>query len=275
MRPIAAWSEETMKLQSVVLCAALLGGCSLVKSEPQRSYCEAVCDWAVGCVSVEREVDLEAMRASCVSAAEAVDPACADASAGALDPLTSEALSACTEAIDASASAGECDGFTGSIDDIKTATTAPECASEGAAAQEVITAAQSSTAETNEELCTRFSESFCLKAESCILGDYAGEIPQEAIDAAGGTPYDLCVAGVSAITNECVSSDRYAPEESLDDVNLARQAARECLIGFDALTCDEIFSGEMPELCAGSFSSTEDAAAFAAALYQIGQAYAN
>lgn len=263
-----------MNFRNVGIAALALLATGCKTGEPARSYCEAVCDWAVACAEAERSIDAEAVRSQCLADTEAIDASCASASAGELNPVEAEALGACVDAIDSAASAGECDGFTGSIDDLKTGTTVPECASQGENAQDVYNTAQSSSSESNEELCTRLSESFCGKASDCILGDYNDDIPQDVTDAAGGTPYDLCVVAVDSITTACVSNDLYSPEESLDDVNTARQAARECLAAFESVTCDEVFSGEVPALCAAAFTSTEDAANLAAALADLAAAFA-
>jgi hypothetical protein len=261
-------------VSSALVFASLAATSCSALGEPQRSYCEALCDWAVSCAGDERSVDAAAETAACIADAQAIDPQCAAASDGSLNPVEAEALTPCVDAIDAAASAGECDGFTGSIDDLKVATTPAECAGQGEDAQTVFTTVQESAAETNDELCTRFSETFCGLADECIVGDFGNEIPQEAIDAAGGTPFDLCVTAVNAVTTECIDNDLYGLEEDFSDVNTARQAARECMSGFDAVTCEQVFSGEVPQLCAAAFTTTDQAVAFATAMTEVAAAFA-
>ena len=244
-----------------LLSCGLLGG-----GEPQQSYCEAICDQAVTCASDERAVDGDGLTNACLDATRAVDDSCATAESEGLDAVSAEALTACTDAIAAEIADGECSGFTGSIDELKTGTPATACATQGADAQAVYDAARDATSEGNDELCTRFSDTFCNAAYDCLLEDFGGSIPDEAVTALGNGPVEYCLAAVDGQTQTCIDDSLYVPEESLTDVNATRQAARECLTGFAALTCDELFSGDIPQLCAGSFSSTEDALAFATAL---------
>ena len=248
---------------------------AVATGEPQTSYCEALCDWAVSCADEERGVDVAALTASCLAEAEAADPDCAAAGAGELDPISSEALAACTEAIAESAGAGECAAFTGSIDELKAGTPPAACATQGADAQATFTEVQSATTESNEELCERFTESFCVQLDTCITADlFGGSIPSEVTDLLGD-PVDLCVSELDAVTSTCIAEDLYSPEEDLSDLNTARQGARECLAELESLSCEQLFSGEVPELCGASFTDTETALSFFEALAGIAVQYQN
>lgn len=242
--------------------------------EPARSYCEAVCDWAVGCQATERDVDAAALRAQCLAETRAADPSCGKAEDGAIDPLSAQALAECVSAVDDLAASAECGAFVGSIDEIKQGAPPPACATQGAGAASTFEAGRDATTETGPALCQRYTSTSCDRAQTCVLEDLGGSLPPAAQDALG-SPYDLCVERLDPVfTSACVADDLYAPEASIDDVNTARQAARECLRALDAVPCDDLLAGDLPELCAGSFTSTEQATAFGAALLQLAQDYA-
>lgn len=254
------------------LLGLLWVGCA---GDPVRSSCEAACDWAVGCQEADHPVDAEALRADCLVATRAEDPSCEKAESGKIDPASKSLLETCVSEIDAKADAAECNVFTGvdpadppSQDDFPSG-----CVTQGDDAVAVLEAAFTSTAETSEQLCTRYTESFCQASADCVLGDFGGQIPQAVIDELG-TPFDLCVGKLQSQTDSCVSSELYAPEESLSDTpNTARQAARLCLSKLFDLTCEEINGGEFPEECAGSRTSAEDNLAFATALFEVAQEF--
>jgi hypothetical protein len=256
-------------MKRLILALMALTAC---KGEPQPSYCEAVCDWAVSCAATEREVDEAALLETCLADARAADPTCADAEAGKINAATRKLLTTCTDAIDAAAGAGECDGFVGSVDDQKTATTPKECATLGADSQSTFEAARTATAETNEELCARFTETICVKLDECVLGDLGGSIPDAVVTAMGGTPLEICIQRLDPLlTAECVASGLYAPEESLTDVNTARQGARECLVGFSETTCEDLYAGSFAPECGAAFTSTEQSVEVAGALFTLAQ----
>ena len=243
--------------------------------EKSKSYCEALCDWAVTCGAAERTVDEAAERQECLDATRAVDASCADAEAGELNPADRAILDPCVAAVDEAAAAGECSAFTGTIDELKTGVTPTECAAQGADAQGTYDAARDAITETGDELCQRFTDTFCRRAEECVLGDFGGQIPQAATDELG-TPFDLCVQALDpAFTGECKSTALYAQEEDFTEANVPRQAARDCVTGFAAVTCEQLFSGtEVPETCAGSFTTPEQALAVATALYEVSEQFA-
>lgn len=256
-----------------IALAAILS-CKGGGGEADRSYCDALCDWAVECHATERTIDSAARHESCLAATSQVDASCADADAGTLDPASAALLQTCVQAVDDLAAAGECSAFVGTIDEIKLGAPPQDCISQGADAQATFDAARDATVETGDELCQRFTDTFCLRAEECVLGDFGGQIPQEATDQLG-TPFEHCVNLLEpAFTGECKSQALYAEEQSLTDANLPRQAARECLRGFDGITCEQIFAGTVPQTCAGAFTTEEQAVGFASALYQLSDDFA-
>jgi len=255
----------------ITLLSSLLLGC---KGEPVQSYCEATCDWATSCQVADGWVEDEsALYESCLAETRSLDASCAKAEEGTIDPASKKALQSCTNAIQAKNDAGECDVFTLAdptavgVDSLPTA-----CVTQGADAQAVFEAAYASTQETNEELCTRFTESYCAASAECILGDFGDQIPQAVKDAMGGEPYDICVSRLQPQTDACIANGLYEPEASFTDTpNTARQGARRCLRELSSLSCEQINGGELPEVCAASFTSTEDSLAFATALFELAQ----
>lgn len=240
------------------------------KGEPKRSFCEALCDWAVGCQAASRDIDEAASLEACLEQSRASDASCETAENGKLDPASVKVLEPCVAAIDEAAAAGECDAFTGSIDELKTATVPAACAGQGDDAIATFDDVRLSTQESGEELCARFTETICRKATDCFLGDT--ELPQEAIDLAGGTPYQICVQKFDPLlTAECIANDTYQAEENLDDVNAARQSARECLVAFEDVQCADIIAipPQFPEICAGSFTSNDQLIAAGSALVEV------
>lgn len=244
------------------------------KGEPQRSYCEALCDWAVGCAAAERDIDAEAELSECLAATRASDPSCAKAEEGSMDPASKKLLEPCVNAIDDAAAAGECDPFTGTPEQVVTGTAPAACATQAEDAVATFEEAQSSTVETGAELCQRYADTICRRAEECILGDLGGEIPQAVTDELG-TPFDRCVQALAPVfTNDCIESDLYAAEESVTDLNTARQAARDCLVEFDAVPCDGLMSGELPETCAASQTEPDKLLEIGQVVVDLGLAYA-
>lgn len=267
-------SSSALRLLPLLIFAA---GCdtALPGKGPQTSYCEALCEWAIECSAAERTVDQAALLESCLTDARASDPSCAEAeSEEGLDTVTGAALQECTDAIEEASNAGECGPFTGSLDEQVTATTPTECAGQGSDAQDTFDQVQESTNETNDELCDRMSGTFCGQLETCILGALGvSEIPEKLIEAAGGTPADLCVEQLAPITDKCKADELYAPEEDVTDVNTARQTARMCLEDIAEIPCADLLAGNLPKSCAGAFSSTEDALAFGEALLGVAGAF--
>ena len=237
------------------------------QTSPQTSYCEALCDWATTCAADERAVDA-GLNSDCLTATEAVDADCAVASSEGVP--AGGLLTTCTDAIDANSAAGECGAFTGTIDELKLGTTPAECATQGADALTTFEAARDAVTETNDQLCDRFTLTYCEAMDACMISEL-GDIPDDVWTQLGGSAVELCQAssGIASFTNSCVSEQLYLPEASLTEVNLARQGARECLRGFDAISCDELLSGNIPNTCAAAFTSTDQAVGFATGLLDV------
>lgn len=247
---------------SLLVLVSASFGCAT--AEPQTSYCESLCDWAVECHAADREVDSDALRATCLAATEGADPSCAEAAVG-LGTLESKATTECTDAIDAARGAGECAAFTGSYEEMATEIAPTECALQGPAAQETFDAARLSTAEGNDEMCERFAVTFCEATDGCVRAEL-GATAETVIDSVGVAPYDRCMEKVDSNTQACLTEEQYAPEESITDPNVSRQSARECLADFDEVTCDQLLGGELPPLCAAAL---EDPTAYSAALLEV------
>jgi len=250
----------------ILLIPALLMGC---ETEPQTSYCESLCDWASDCASSEREVD-STLYEDCLEATETVDDSCADASSGEMNIAAAELLSQCTDAVDEKNLAGECSNFTGSIDELKLAAPPAECISQGIDAQSTFEAAQDATTETNDQLCDRFTLQFCSRMDTCVVSQL-GDVPDSVWKELGGTALELCQSssGVSDFYNSCTTEALYEAEVDFTDVNIARQGARECLKNLDDVSCTELLSGSVPNVCAASFTSTEQALSFAGGLLDV------
>lgn len=248
----------------IAIFLSLLG----CETTPQTSYCEALCDWATECAAAERDIDA-GLDADCMSATEAVDAGCVTASS---DGVVAGAglLTTCTDAIDAEAAAGTCGSFTGSYDELVLGVTPTECATQGLDAQSTFKAAVDAVTETNDQLCSRFTTTYCEAMDACLISEL-GDIPDSVWESLGGSAVELCQesSGISSFSNACTGEQLYQPEESLSDLNIARQGARECLRGFDAVSCEQLLSGDIPQTCAAAFTSTEQALGFAGGLLGV------
>ena len=258
------------RMMTVVAFAALaLSGCKAVDKiadavdgGPQTSYCTAVCDWALACHEQDRDLDADAVYQACLDATYAADSDCAAAdSKEGLAAEDSLAVSECTDAIQDKIDANDCGPFTGDEVAQKTGTPPlPKCAGVGLDSQETFDEARAATQEGGDEMCDRFSATWCERVTSCLLGDF--ELPQEAIDAVG-EPQQICedrMAGV--FTNQCVSGGLYDPPAKLTDVNTARIAATSCIASAADLSCDEMFSGSLPPVCGAAFADGQQLADF-------------
>lgn len=261
-------------LRDIVLIALCTAACS---GKPARSYCEALCDWAVTCQSTTHGIDPAALTETCLAATRGEDPTCEKAESGTLDGASRAFLEPCVNAIDKNADELSCAGFVGSFDDIKASVPPVECATQGGDYLSTYTQAQISTAETGEELCNRFTDTVCQQAEQCIFGESTA-LPPGAVTGLGGTPYDLCVERVTtAFTSSCISAELWKEDEKFLDVNLAREAARACLPTISRMDCDDLFAAPpvlAPE-CAGAFTSSEDLLTIGEILVDIAAEYAS
>ncbi|MFT4626360.1 MAG: hypothetical protein ACI8PZ_005037 [Myxococcota bacterium] len=257
------------RMMTVALVAMMFSGCKALDKAtdaldggPQTSYCTGVCDWALHCHEQDRDLDADAVYQDCLDATYAADSDCgvADSKDG-LPPEDSLAVSECTDAIDAKITANECGAFTGDEVAQKSGTAPqPACAGVGVDGQATFDAGREATLEGGEEMCDRFSTTWCERVSSCLLGDF--ELPQEAIDAVG-TPQDICEARMEGVfTNSCRSNGLYDPPASLTDVNTARIAATSCIASVADVSCDDMFSGSLPPVCGAAFSGPDQLADF-------------
>ena len=252
---------RTPRLVTTIAVFFSLSGCS---SEPQTSYCEALCDWAVECHAADRDVDAAALQAECIAATEASDPSCADAASG-LGPADAKLTSECTDAIAAQQTAGECAAFTGRIDEQAQELAPAECVSQGTGAQDTFDAARDATAEGNDEMCERFADTFCQATDVCVRAELGAEV-DAIIEAVGYSPYESCRTKTDSNTQACLAEAQYAPGESITDPNAQREFARECLGDFDSVTCDQLLGGQLSPTCAGAL---EDPTAYTGALASV------
>ena len=193
------------------LIGVLMLACS---NEPTRSVCDAACDLAVSCHETERDIDAEARRSDCLAATKAESEDCQQAEDGKLDPATKKVMTECVEALDAQAADGECDSYTPiyEVGEVPELVTPPAACGTYTGALE---ASQESTQETNDELCQRFTDTYCGRTEECVIGEYfpGGEIPQDVLDLADdcveipvwGLPhsYNAASAGQMAMYEYC------------------------------------------------------------------------
>ena len=266
-------------LLALAMAPLMLGSCTVGE---RRSQCEAVCDWAVTCHADARDVDQAALTDRCLEATRASSDSCGRAEEGRLNVAAEGLLEPCVEAVDLRAADLECDAFTGSIDQIKTTTPPAACGATGVAAVDIFEAAKDATAETSAELCDRLAQTMCGRTEACILGDFAGAIPNEVSEQAGGTPMELCLQQLDAtFTEDCIANDLYAAETSIEEVNTARQAARECLPTLADTACEDLFSTDpqgfvdgLSPLCVGVTATPDDLLSMAEVMVDLAETFA-
>ena len=269
------------RIMTVALAALALSGCKVaeklgdaLEGGPQTSYCTAVCDWALSCHEQDRDLDSEAVYQACLDATYAADPDCAlaDSEEG-LPAQDSLAVSECTDAIAEKIAEQDCGAFTGDELQQRTGTAPqPACAGLGTDSQATFDEARGATQEGGGEMCDRFASTWCSQVTDCLLGDF--ELPEAAIDAIG-TPQQICEDRMAGIfTDSCKSGGLYDPPASITDVNTARIAATSCIASAGDLTCDELFSGALPPICAGAFADAEQLADFGLGLLGSACAFA-
>lgn len=242
------------------------------KGEPVRSYCEALCDWAVSCTAEVRDIDVQAETDACLEATRGVDPSCAKAEDGTIDPASKAALEPCVNAIDENAASGQCDVFSGGGIEDSVGGPPAECATQADSALDTFNEARDTVAGTGEEVCVRMADALCQKLSDCILGDT--EPPQAAIDALHGTPVDLCRQALDpAFTNDCVTNGLYEPANPRNPV---REAALVCSTDVANAQCSDLLQAppDLGEECAGSFSSPDQLLEIGQALIKISDDYA-
>lgn len=276
-----------MTTKQVLLCAAtalVIAGCDDLKDElseelgagKQTSYCEGLCAKAISCNAEERTIDEAAVETACLSATHAADPGCATAeSESGVDPASSEALTSCTDSV---ADLG-CEPFTGSLDQLVQALPPGGCATQGTDFRATFEAARYASFESNDSLCDRRITIFCGRLTECIgeeFGGAGGGVPQDAIDIVGFEPNARCLEANQALTDSCKTELLYAPEPSLVDpaaVNTARQSARICVRDLGTAACGPLLDGQIPEFCAGAFTTTEQSTEFVTTMAEIARPF--
>lgn len=249
----------TLDRRDLVLLVICAVGCA---PTPSRSYCQALCDWAVTCQSTVRGVNPEALTQECLAAAKAIDPTCAAAEAGEIERAARDTLETCVAEIDGLADKLTCAAFVGTFDEIGAGAAPAACAAEGPDAAATFAAARGATTESGDDLCARFTDAICQQTEQCLLG--AGTtIPSGATAAIGGMPYAVCMERMAlAFTAECFATDRWAQDDGFLTRNDEREAALACTPKLPRLDCGYLLTVPplFPEECAGAFTA-EDAQA--------------
>jgi hypothetical protein len=225
------------------------------------SYCEALCDWATECAVETYGVDPETTLADCLAATEAAAGSCGS------DPSIAEEklLTECTDAVAEAQSSGDCSGFTGTEAEVTASAAPADCATQDGY-DAGYTAAQDSVIPDNAEMCEAFYGDFCEKLEGCISST-TGYDPAT-LDT---TPADVCNTALSGRVDECISGNTFERSET----NTQRAAATECIGDLNDATCEDIFSGNIPAVCAGAFVDANAAAEFATSLADVGAQFAS
>lgn len=229
---------KTLTLSSFAVIG--LSGCDAAKdalsADPQTSYCEAVCDWAVECSGDTSALD------ACLEATRATNDNCAAAENGELDPANSKLVEDCVATVEADS----CDGLTGSVEDQGTAAPSSECiASEGpTVALDAYNEARTSQQAAGDDFCEDLGGSICANVVDCMIGDLGVDEATDALQAA-------CEASaVTALVSTCQDVDLEPAYGA--DANVNRMSANVCAQGVNGLadSCD-VFSGDAwPAECA-------------------------
>ena len=273
---IRAWHLFFLTLAALSLSCkdALNEVTDALNADPQRSTCQAYCDWAATCNAQTpgREGEREALVASCLTATRAENGDCARMETEGINPASAELYSSCVGAIDArAAEEGSCAPFIGTAMEVNAALPPAACAAVATDDLNTFNAARVATAEPNEALCERVSATLCTRATACLVSEFS--VPEEALAALMPAPLDRCVTTMGeGVTSSCVMEELYAldapvegtPAEGAPSVlfsaNPSREAARACLSALASLSCADLFSGTLPPVCAGAFSDPVSAA---------------
>ena len=268
---------------SLTLCTQIFGGCDEVAdsleealiADPQRSTCQAYCEWAVACHGEARELDADATLEKCLADTKAVNEQCEVMETDGINKLSSDFYKSCTDAIDAKRMSNECAPFTGDAVAINSSVAPSECAVVAGDDIDVFNTARLATAESNDELCDRMSVTLCKRSTSCLVDEF--NVPQSYLDELMPSAEEQCITQFEeSVTSACRNDDLYAissevsePTEMKADVeseaadvipnvffsvNLSREAARACLLAISELACGDFFSAELPPECAAAFS---------------------
>ena len=207
-----------------------------LSSDPQTSYCEAVCDWAVDCSGESDALE------SCLEATRAVDANCGAAESGELNMASGQLVEDCVATVDAD----NCDGLTGSIDAQGTATPSTECiTSEGVAATDAYNEARTSVQPSGEAFCEDLGAQICSHVVDCLVGQNS--------ELVSDTLQDLCVNGpIAGVITSCQAVDLEVGYGT--DSNANRFAANVCSNTMSGLenSCDVFTTEAWPPECTGS-----------------------
>ena len=222
-----------------------------------KTHCEAICEWAAGCHAEARPVNAEELAAECLARLREVDDSCDDAAQAAISEE-------CGAAVEAQAEQMICSPFTGNaIEREAGALELPaECAPLGT---DAIDEAAAVTEEPGDSLCDRLNESICDRASEC-LGEL---VPQEVLDAAGDLK-GMCLDTIADLAQRCKDEELYEASADISEPNPAREFAISCTADFAALECSDVFTGMLPETCAGAFNSVDSATELAGGLLTFG-----
>ena len=221
LRNIFIFSSATIGL---IACDAVKDAAGdVIEGEPQTSYCEAVCDWAVDCSGEDGALD------ACLEDTRAEDSSCADAESGDLDPATSKLVEDCVATVETDS----CDGLTGSVDAQTTATPSAACvASEGTAAVATYNAARIATQSSGADFCADLGTSICAHVVDCLVGDFELDEATEVLQAACEE------TAISALISTCNGVDLDPSYGTSPNVN--RMMANSCAETVNGLSnsCD-------------------------------------
>mgnify|MGYP001208350095 CR=1 FL=1 len=261
---------------TAILMTTMLSGCKAVDKikdaldgEPQTSYCESLCDWAVACAEGESSLSTDEMMSECLSATRASDSRCADAEAGGMAVDESLILTECTNAVERM----DCSGLTGTeaqvgsgrppevtciaayggMEDVSGLDlSSPEAVIESFAdisTYETYNEARNAVMKTGDELCDDVSHGFCDSLVGCVT-DTTGTEDGDAEDLL----MEQCLNAFDGFTSKCKEKGLYDQTLPLD-LNLTRFMAEDCVAGLaEADACDV---GSWPAECALAFTSVD------------------
>ena len=240
-------------------------------ADPQRSTCEAYCEWAISCHSQARDLDETAALEKCLSETRAQNDQCRVMETEGINKLQSSFYEDCTDAIDAKRTGGDCTPFTGNVLEVNSALAPSECLTVANEDLDVFNAARVATAESNDSLCERVSTTLCQRSTSCLVDEY--NVPSDYIDTLDPPALERCLTQFEeSVTSSCreeglydLSNDAnkkdFADSDAEDlipdvlySINPNREAARACLAELEQLACGDLFGSDLPPECAGAFS---------------------
>ena len=263
------WNAPVM----AALMATAMSGCKAVDKlkdaldgEPQTSYCESLCDWAVDCAEGESSLSADEMMEACLEATRDSDPECANAERGGLSVEDSLTLTECTNAVEAM----DCNGLTGSETQVTSGRppdlqcsvlyggfdgvdsidfSEPESIPASLAdirTYETYNEARNAVMKTGDELCDDVSEGIC----DALVGCAADATDMEDTEAAD-LLMEQCLNAFNGFTTKCKENGLYDQTLPLD-LNITRWNAEECVSGLaEADACDV---PAWPEVCVVSFT---------------------